>query len=63
MQIIEFLQGKKTYIMIGVAALDALGAAQGWWEENSVREIVEGALTFMFLRMGVTKSGPVAPKV
>ena len=58
MQILEFLRGKKTYIMIGVDALDQVGIALGWWEESRLREIVEFAFTMGFLRAGVEKSGP-----
>ena len=59
MQILEFLRGKKTYIMIAVDALDQVGIAQGWWEESRLREVVEFAFTMGFLRAGVEKSGPV----
>ena len=63
MQILEWLKGKKTYIMIGVDALDQIGVVQGWWDENRAREIAEFVFTAAFLRAGVEKSGPIAPKV
>lgn len=58
-EILDFLVGKKTYIMIGVDALDQLGIALQWWDEARIREIVEGALTLGFLRAGVNSSAPV----
>lgn len=58
MQIIEFLRGKKTYVMIAVDALDQVGIALEWWSESRLREIVEFAFTAGFLRAGVEKSGP-----
>jgi hypothetical protein len=58
-QILDFLVGKKTYIMIVVDALDQLGVALGWWEEARIREIFEAALTLGFLRAGVNSSAPV----
>lgn len=57
-QVLDFLVGKKTYIMIAVDALDQLGVVQGWWEGARVREIVEMALTLGFLRAGVNSSAP-----
>ena len=57
-QILDFLVGKKTYVMIVVDALDQVGIALGWWEEAQVRTIVEWALTAGFLRAGVNSSAP-----
>jgi hypothetical protein len=57
-QILDFLVGKKTYVMIVVDALDQLGIALGWWDEARVREIVEAALTMGFLRAGINTSAP-----
>jgi len=57
-EILNFLVGKKTYIMIGVDAIDQLGIAQGWWDEARIREIIEGALTLGFLRAGINTSSP-----
>ena len=59
MQILEFLRGKKTYVMIAVDALDQIGVAQGWWDESRIREIAEFMFTAGFLRAGIEKSGPV----
>lgn len=42
--LIEWLKGKKTYIMIAVVALDELGATQGWWAADHLREVIELAL-------------------
>lgn len=58
-QVLDFLVGKKTYIMIVVDALDQLGVALGWWDEAKIRYIVEFALTAGFLRAGVNSSAPV----
>ena len=56
----EWLKGKRTYIMIAVAALDKIGELQGWWAPEAMRQLVELALYGTFLRMGVTSSGPVS---
>ena len=57
-EILDFLVGKKTYVMIGVDALDQLGIALGWWEEAKIRTIVEFVLTAGFLRAGINTSSP-----
>lgn len=57
-EILDFMVGKKTYIMIGVDALDQLGIALGWWDEAKVRNIVEFVLTAGFLRAGINSSAP-----
>ena len=57
-QVLDFLVGKKTYIMIGIDALDQLGILWGWWEEAKLREIIEAALTVGFLRAGLNTSAP-----
>ena len=59
MKFIETLSGYKTYIMAASIAVDSFGAYLGWWEESRVRNIVEGVLTVVFLRLGIEKSGPV----
>ena len=56
--IIIFLSGKKTYLMIVIDALDAFGVVQGWWDEHRMRTIVEGLLTGMAATAHITKSGP-----
>ncbi len=58
-EILDFLVGKKTYVMIVVDALDQIGVAQGWWDSAQIRHIVEAALTLGFLRAGVNSSAPV----
>lgn len=55
---VEWLKGKKTYIMILVGAVDQIGVTQGYWDEGRLREIAEATLGFIFLRMGVKESGP-----
>ena len=56
----EWLSGKRTYIAIVVAAVDQIGALQGWWAPEGLRQLTELALYGTFLRMGVTASGPVS---
>lgn len=51
----EWLRGKKTYIMILVGAVDQIGALQGWWESDKLREIVEAALGLAAARAGMGK--------
>jgi hypothetical protein len=55
---IAMVSGYKTYIVLVIAAVDAIGAVSGLWPESSIREIVEGTLIFAFMRMGISKSGP-----
>ena len=59
LQVIDFLQGKKFYIMVAIDALDQVGVYQGWWDEHRIREIVEGLFTAFALRAGVAKSSSV----
>lgn len=54
-QVIEFLAGRKTYIMIVVGAVDQIGTLYGYWEANHLREIVEAAFGLAFLRAGMNK--------
>ena len=49
------LAGKKTYLMIAIAVIDQIGAAQGYWAASHMREIAEGALGAAALRAGVGK--------
>lgn len=58
-QVLEWLKGKKTYIMIVVGAIDQIGVLQGYWDANHLREVVEGAFGLIFLRAGIASSGPV----
>lgn len=59
-KIIEALSGYKTYITAVAAGIDAFGVSMQWWEENHLRNIVEGVLMVVFLRTGIEKSGPKA---
>lgn len=58
--ILEAMSGYKTYIMAVVYGLDATGSQLGWWEADSVRSTVEMVFTAIFMRMGITKSGPTS---
>lgn len=53
---ITWLQGKKTYIIAVIAMIDAGGAALGWWEESSFRNLAELVLGGVALRAGVKKA-------
>jgi hypothetical protein len=57
-QILDFLVGKKTYVMIVIDALDQLGVTLGWWDEAKIRTIIEFVLTAGFLRAGINSSAP-----
>jgi len=57
-EILNFLVGKKTYIMIAIDALDAVGVLQGWWDEGKMRHIIELALTGAAYRAGINTSSP-----
>lgn len=46
------LAGYRTYISAGIAGVDAIGHALGYWEESSFRNTAELLLTAVFLRMG-----------
>jgi len=60
-KILEFLNGKKTYITAALFAIFNFGQEVGWWAfDNQVWQIanyVLGALGLAFLRAGVTKAG------
>ena len=58
--ILETLSGYKTYIMAVVYGVDAVGSQLGWWNADAVRSTVEMVLTAIFMRAGITKSGPTA---
>lgn len=51
--IVEWLRGKKTYILAVVIMIDELGAAKGLWAPNHVREVIEFALAGTALRAAV----------
>ena len=61
-ELITRLEGFKTYIMAAAYGVDAIGTQLGWWSESTVRTTVEQVLTFMFLRAGVSASGPAPVK-
>ncbi len=60
--ILDFLSGKKTYIVAGLFAIFNFGVAMGYWTpDNSLVTTIDsllGALGLSFLRAGVTKSEP-----
>lgn len=51
------LEGKKTYIIAVLAAIDAFGQYMGYWQEDRFRDMAEMILFGVALRAGVTKSG------
>ena len=55
---LDWLKGKRTYIMILVDAIDQLGVYEGWWADSPLRYIAEFVLTGASLRAGL----PTAPK-
>lgn len=62
--ILDFLNGKKTYIVAILLAVFDVGVAFGWWTfDSAVIQAVNALLAAFglgFLRAGVTKSGPTA---
>ena len=57
-----FLEGKKTILTAIAYAMDSYGAQMGWWESASFRSVLEQVLIIIFLRQGVTASGPIVVK-
>ena len=56
MNILEWLQGKKTYIIIIIGALFNVGIAAGWWSMDSpIWELINTIL--VFLGIGAIRSG------
>jgi len=57
---LQWLQGKKTYIIVILAAIFNIGVAFGLWDVNSgMWEFINALLVFLglgTLRAGVTKS-------
>lgn len=47
-----WLQGHRTYITAGIAAIDAIGSSLGYWEESHFRNTAEIVVGAIFLRMG-----------
>mgnify|MGYP001571226022 CR=1 FL=1 len=47
-----YLQGKKTYIMVCVIIVDAVGAYFELWDANTFRVQVEAALGLVASRVG-----------
>lgn len=58
-KIVEFLSGKKTYIIAGIIGAMNAGVSLGWISPSNITQInlVLGALGLGALRSGVTKSG------
>lgn len=54
-----FLEGKKTILMAIAYGVDSYGVQMGWWAEATFRTVLEQIMVVIFLRQGVTKSGPV----
>lgn len=52
---IDGISGYKTYITLGVAIIDAVGAKLGWWGADTFRLEAEAILAFLFTRMAVGK--------
>lgn len=57
--VIEWLKGKKTYIVAVASAVYTLGIQFGWWQHSVAIDGVLGASAVAALRAGVTNS--VAP--
>ncbi len=60
--ILDWLSGRKTYIVAILTAIFDVGCAVGWWTfDNQIVVAVNGLLAAFglgFLRAGVSKSGP-----
>lgn len=60
--ILDWLSGKKTYVVAILLAVFDVGVTFGWWTfDNAVVQAVNALLAAFglgFLRAGVTKSGP-----
>lgn len=59
----NFLIGKKTYLIAGALALVTFARVMGWLDDAAYQMIcgLLGAGGLAALRAGVTKSGPAAP--
>lgn len=53
--VLEFLSGKKTYIVCLVTILYAYGITRGWWPHNSAIDLLFGSGGAITLRMAVNK--------
>ena len=60
--ILDYLKGKKTYLLSTALGLWAVAAEQGWVSAKTAQEVglILGALGLSALRAGVTK-GPPSP--
>jgi hypothetical protein len=50
-----WLEGKKTYIVGALYAIDKFGAYVGWWDADQFRTALEMVFALFALRAGVTK--------
>jgi DNA-binding transcriptional regulator of glucitol operon len=62
--VLDFLNGKKTYIVVILMFVASGGMAVGWWDMKAVQmaDMFLIPLGLGFLRAGVTKSGPLEQK-
>jgi hypothetical protein len=61
-QLLNLINGKKTYIVVALMFIASGGMAVGWWDEKAVQmaDLFLAPLGLAFLRSGVAKSGPLA---
>lgn len=65
-KVIDYLSGKKTYILLFVALVFNFGVLQNWWAtDNAAWQSVDTLLTALLgasFRAAITKSNPEATK-
>jgi hypothetical protein len=64
--VLDFLSGKKSYILLFIGVIFNLGVISGWWATDnatwaSIDTLLAGLLGASF-RAGITKSNPEVPK-
>lgn len=65
-KVIDFLSGKKTYILLFIGLVFNFGVAQGWWAQDNTTwqsvDIILGAFLGGSVRAAITKSNPESTK-
>ncbi|MFA5806396.1 MAG: hypothetical protein WC879_17330 [Melioribacteraceae bacterium] len=61
-KLIDFLSGKKSYLLLFIAVIFNLGVLQGWWAtENATWQSIDSFLAALLgssFRAAITKSSP-----
>ena len=60
--ILDWLSGKKSYIIAAATAVYGFGITVGWWPHNAAVDLMLGGGAVAALRAGMVNSQPEPPK-